>query len=377
MSIRFSHRLIATATMSSMLLSALGACNAITGADDIVFVDQSTSPAYGNGSDMNFGFTTGSGGDHDDHGFEACATASDEAKLMTINMYIAVDKSGSMGSNNKWNNARSAFNTFFKDPAADSINVALRFWPDQSCNGNTCNNNDACINPLVSLGSLADDQHQSALVAAFNAQHPGGGTPMSAALDGATEWCVNNQESNQGTELSVVVLLSDGAPTQCNQNTKGLTNIARKAYEDAGVLTFAVGLQGSNEHLMNSIAQAGQTEKGYFIGNGNTQEELLAALKDIQKNVTCAFAMPQTEDEDDIIDPTQVNVTHTRSGSSEPTVLSQMRDEADCGQSGDGWYYDDPVAPKVIKLCPATCAEVQNDPGAKIEIVVGCETIVN
>ena len=47
-----------------------------------------------------------------------------------------------------------------------------------------------------------------------------------------------------------------------------------------------------------------------------------------------------------------------------------------CGTNGKGWYYDDPDAPKTINLCPSSCEQVQNDPNAKLEIVLGCDTVV-
>ena len=41
---------------------------------------------------------------------------------------------------------------------------------------------------------------------------------------------------------------------------------------------------------------------------------------------------------------------------------------------GPGWYYDDPIDPKIINLCPASCTAVEADDKGKIEIILGCET---
>jgi hypothetical protein len=38
-----------------------------------------------------------------------------------------------------------------------------------------------------------------------------------------------------------------------------------------------------------------------------------------------------------------------------------------CG-SGDGWYYDDAVAPTKLIPCPASCATIDSDAAAKLEI---------
>ncbi len=48
----------------------------------------------------------------------------------------------------------------------------------------------------------------------------------------------------------------------------------------------------------------------------------------------------------------------------------------DCAAvSGSGWYYDDPIDPESIKMCPQTCARFETLANASIEIVFGCATI--
>jgi hypothetical protein len=71
------------------------------------------------------------------------------------------------------------------------------------------------------------------------------------------------------------------------------------------------------------------------------------------------------------IDPTKVNVEYTPGGGM-PQTLGQVQDEAHC--TNGGWYYDDPVAPTTITLCPETCQVIQADDQAKIRIVLGCAT---
>ena len=56
--------------------------------------------------------------------------------------------------------------------------------------------------------------------------------------------------------------------------------------------------------------------------------------------------------------------------------LPQAASLADC-DNGPGWYYDNPADPKRIKLCPASCQDVQLDPDASLRFVFGCPTEVN
>jgi hypothetical protein len=190
---------------------------------------------------------------------------------------------------------------------------------------------------------------------------------MSAALAGATKWALEYETMKEGAERVAVVLVTDGEPTACETNIQSIAKYAADAYAQAEILTFAVGLQGSNESQINAIAKAGNTTEGFFIGSGNTQTALLAALKAIQKiSVACSFAMPEPVDPNTPIDPQEVNVTYN----SQP--IKQVSGEAACGSGG--WYYDDPADPSIIQICASTCDAIQADENAKVEIVLGCKT---
>lgn len=314
---------------------------------------------------MGSGGTTGTG--------QSCAESSETATLVPVNMFITVDKSGSMDDNNKWVNAEAAFNAFFADPAAASLRVALRFWPDAGCDESSCST-AICSQPLVDVAPLSDPAHVQNLVSAFESRDPSGNTPTSAALAGAAEWAKNYTTLVEGTEKVVIILVTDGEPNGCDENINNIASHAADAYATAGVPTFAVGMVGSNESAMDVIAQAGNTGQGIFIGNGNAQADLLAALQAIQASqVSCVFAMPEGLPGKPL-DPTKVNVNYTAGGTTDPQTIGQVADEAACGANG-GWFYDNPADPAIITLCPSTCSAVQGDGAAKIEIEIGCSTV--
>ncbi len=312
---------------------------------------------------------TGQGG-----GFQQCQGIENAATKIPVSMFIQIDKSGSMADNNKWGNAKNAFTTFFKDPAAqDGLNVALRFWPDGGCDPNSCST-QACSQPQVPVGPLSDASHVQQLVNLFNSKSPGGLTPMSAALAGAELWAVNQQTMAEKKEKVVVILMTDGEPTACDQNINNIAGIADKAFQQKGILTFAVGLQGSKETDMNTIAKGGHTTKAFLIGNGNAEADLLAALKKIQDSVVaCTYAMPESPDATQSIDPNQVNITYTP-GAGGSVDFTQVGGEGSCGSDETAWFYDDPNHPAAIILCPKTCDKVQADQKAKIKVVLGCAT---
>lgn len=354
-------------------LLAVAACSAIDGSS--LEDDGAGASGVGAGSSESSGsgFDPGEG-QGGDVGEQTCAESVVMPQLVPVSMFIAVDKSGSMDGG-KWNDTVSAFTSFFTDPEADGLEVALRFWPQGGCNDNTCDV-DACAQPQVPLGSLADGAHEQALVNLFMATDPNGNTPMSAALGGATQWALDQQVVAEAVKRYVVILVTDGEPNGCQENINTIANIAGNAYQSGDILTFAVGLQGSNESDMDAIAAAGGTMTGFFIGSGNAQADLLAALKQIQQTaVACTFAMPESESAGEVVDPNKVNVTYTPVGGQTATI-TQVASEADCTAQNGGWYYDDPADPSIIQLCESTCNAVQQNEGASVEVVLGCQTVV-
>jgi len=352
-----------------------GACTGDIGSDDEgATEDGNAGSGAGNGLGGNFNPT---GGDGTGGGEEACADLVLEPQTVPVSMFITVDKSGSMGTNNKWNNTRQAFNAFFTDMEADGLNVALRFWPDDGCTQSNCQPpGNGCEQPQVNMGSLADPTHEQALIQLFNNKNPGGNTPTEAALSGAIEFATGYQMGGEAGEQVVVILVTDGEPTACNQNINVIKGYAQDGFDNNGILTFAVGLAGSNENQMNQIAQSGGTNQGYFIGNNNTEQALLQALKDIQDvAVACTFAMPESDDPNRPIDPNRVNVIYQADDSDPGTKVPQVSGASDCTSEG-GWYYDDPTDPAVIYLCDATCDAANSSETSKISIEVGCASVV-
>src|SRR4030095_8022857 len=58
------------------------------------------------------------------------------------------------------------------------------------------------------------------------------------------------------------------------------------------------------------------------------------------------------------IDPDKVNLEFRLHSTSQ--VIPRVSSAAQCG-SGEGWYYDNPVQPTQIDLCPATCSRIRQN----------------
>jgi von Willebrand factor type A domain len=336
----------------------------------------------GNGGSLNLDGSAASGGTTVIDPDAACATTNQNAALTPVDMLIMFDRSGSMNQNNKWPQASNALIAFFQDPGTAGLRVALRFFPHDlpvpGCsggNGGACDAN-ACSQVLVALGALSadpapTDAQEQALVSAVQGNGPGngGGTPMYAALSGAEMWAAATQQQNPGDKV-VVILVTDGAPNGCDEDINHIASLAASAFSSSGILTYAVGLEGSNNSDMDAIAQAGGTANGIFIGAGNAQQELLAALKAIQGSaVSCNIPYP-TSQGGTPLDPTKINVNYTPGGGGAMQTIGQVQGASECANGG--WYYDNPTTPTVITLCPSTCSTIQGDSSAKLEVLIGC-----
>lgn len=326
------------------------------------------------GLDLDGGSGASGGGFDKD---ASCAIASDEATKVPVTLLIMFDKSGSM-LGPPWTQTTLALQDFFMDPASAGLSVGIRFFPDDGCDEPAC---DAvpCSQPKVEPAPLTDlsaptDVQEQALLDAFIDESPAGGTPMSAALQGALIWA-SNHVSAHPLEKVAVVLVTDGEPEDCNTDTTYITGLASDAYNQSGVLTFAIGLEGSSETLMDHLASAGGTGSGVFIGAGNAQEELVAALNGIRDTtVACEYVLPTEVDGHPVI-PSQVNVFYSAGGTGEAVAIGQVPNAGACTTDKGGWYYDDPASPTRILFCDSTCTGLRSDENAVVEILVGCTTI--
>ncbi len=310
---------------------------------------------------------------------EGCAASQARGALTPVTMYVMLDNSLSMDQQQKWDNATRAVNAFFQDSATGGLKIALRFFdnPDSGggCNEQACTNDTvaSCGQPEVPLGELSDqagDSQETALVDAVNRHNPDvAGTPLFAALTGATEWAVSQQAATPNEQV-VVLFVTDGEPRQqdsCPRDATSIAQVAANAYTE-GVLTYAIGLEGSNEQLMNSIASAGGTGRGIFVGSQNAESDLLAALNQIRgEAVSCDIQLPSSADSD----PSEAMVKVTLS--SGEMALSRVNGSSDCTNSG-GWYFNDNQDPTRILLCDSTCDSVTNDSAPSIAIELGCLT---
>jgi len=365
-----------------LVFSALGLASAAIAA---CAPDSGLGGASGNPGGTGSG--TGSGGAGGDVGFldggpgggipdpdAACGLVTEQGKATPLSLYIAFDKSNSMFGT-KWDSGEAGLGAFVSDPASAGTTVALNFFPlpEES----TCDQFKYKA-PKVPFGELPANANP--IIQAIAAQNPDGvKTPIYPALGGAILACGDQLKQNPGTACAVL-LVTDGDPVgpapMCSgvnpEDPKVIANLAKTGLDLYGVRTFVIGLQGVNQSTANLIAAAGGTDSAILVGSVNVQQEFQNALfKARGKALPCDYEIP-TKVAGGEVDPGYVNVLYTPSAGGTPKTILQ---DADC-TNGVGWYYDNPASPTKMSFCPSTCQTVRTDLGAKVQILLGCETEV-
>jgi hypothetical protein len=325
----------------------------------------------GNGSSQSGG--SGVGGKPIDPD-AACGVVEEKANVTPLNLYLMVDRSVSMEGTN-WNAARAGLEAFLASPKAAGVRAAIKFFPivdtTPSCDQNLFKT------PTVPFAPLPGNAQP--ILDAMDAETPAGfGSPIYPALGGAILAGIDVASNNPG-ETAAVLLVTDGAPegpgTSCSgvdpEDPAEIAAIAASGYAFAPpVVTFVVGLPGVNQAFANQVAQAGGSDQAILVSNVNVAVEFQKALeKVLGQALPCEFAIPFKVDSGEI-QLTQVNVEVTPGGGM-PVIVPQ---NLDC--DGPGWKYDQIVDPTKIILCPETCAEVKADYQAAIQILLGCQTII-
>ncbi len=332
-----------------------------------------------------------------------CASEKYTGELVPADMFVMLDRSGSMNDSGKWGAVTKAINDFVQLPNLSKLGMGIAFFPtkpavppptapctsDIDCGAygpcipgfNQCNGalapNDSCVapdyaKPAVPIADLPGVG--SAIATAISGQSPGGdSTPAAPALEGAIDYA-QSWAAQHTDRVVIVVFATDGEPTNCNPNR--VDTVAARAKEGLdgtpSVKTFVIGV-GQELTTLNLIAKEGGTDKAVLVSTGNAAQEFLAALNKIRGAIGCQYLIPKPATGDP--DYGKVNVAFTPNGGAQE-VYPKVNDASGCvGQKA--WYYDNPSSPTQIVLCPAACDQVENTQGGGVtEVVLGCKTVV-
>jgi hypothetical protein len=333
----------------------------------------STGGSFGDGAipDVSFNY------DAPEPQQDACAAVTVQAQLTPLDLYVVLDRSGSMVNSSlgplRWPPVRDALNAFFQSPSTAGIGIALTMFAHPTAS--ECSP-ASYATPLVAMAPLPGSAtgHAITLQNTMNQYAPvlGIGTPTKSAMTGAVTFAKNHKIANPGRTVALV-LATDGLPgaAGCTGEDAPGTQAAIAAgfTGTPSIRTYVIGIDPTAQMStnLNAWANAGGGQ-AFDVGTAGGPTQFLNAMKSIQSSLLgCNFAMPTTDA--GIIQTDKVKVVFTP-GAGGPTQLPRVNDQSAC--SGPGWYYDNNANPTSIILCPGSCTTVQADPSGKVDIELGC-----
>jgi hypothetical protein len=286
----------------------------------------------------------------------------------------------------RWCYAINALAGFFAAPTSNGMGVALQFFPNGNCGWvnaneqNCCAYGDCCRGtadavPAVPLGQLP--KTLPSLVQALNDQSPlGTTTPIEAALRGLLTYSAASKTPNRSM---VGVLVTDGDPNGCELNAAALADLIATHRINTGIKTFIIGTDGANFHTLEQLAVAGGATAhsiycttgfsscSFFNVGEGAPEAFIDALQQIQRAVVgCRFSLPSTDA--GIVEASTLTIEIVSPASADRKTLMHRASATECG---DGWYAESDH-PGEFSLCPQTCANVQSQVGAVVQLMAGC-----
>lgn len=324
------------------------------------------------------GIVLGGSGTGGGPAFAECAKESAKADLRPLDLYIVLDRSGSMVGV-RWPAVSKALSAFVKDPGATGVGAGIQFFP-LSDEAKVCKY-EAYAVPAVTIGGLPGNAAaiDAALViaeppkAVGQPNLPTSNTPTLPALQGAYDFARSWATSHP--ERTVVVLLAtDGEPNACGSTVENSRQVAKNALAAVpSIPTFVVGV-GKELVSLDLVAAAGGSEKAILVDAEatDTQAQFVAALEKVRGTaLPCSVTIPKVTG---ALDANLVNVKSTTAAGQE-TFLGRVASAAACGADGVGWYYDDPAAPKEVSLCATSCQSIRKAAGS-LDIVFGCVSVL-
>jgi von Willebrand factor type A domain len=305
----------------------------------------------------------------------ACASETQAAEQVPLAMLLVMDRSGSMTTDNRWDQARNAMVGFADSPAVLATKLGLTIFPPDT--------GDQCLSksyaPIVPISPLPGAAVK--IKAELMARSPNGGTPMGSALQGGVE-VMNAHLTANPNEEGVIILVTDGDPGGCSGD--GVATVAKiaelAAKSKPPIRTFVVGMDGATFTNLDIIAKAGGGAPKAFTaskgapGGQSPQQQLLDALQKIRSGaIGCEYVLPVPDTTKGVLALDSVIVNFSP-GNDEPEVgFRRVWSEADCSQATGGFYYDDNDAPKRIILCSASCDDVRSaSANGKVDVLLGC-----
>jgi len=309
----------------------------------------------------------------------ACLSAAQnaDAVLLPVDIIWVVDTSGSM--NDEANEVQNALNDFSNFIAASGIDYHVVLIADAGA-----------MTVPPPLGGSAEFMHVNQVVGSTDALEvvynsyasfssflrPNASTHFVVVTDDESDWSQGQFESMIGqfsnaslsnytfhsicSEPQVLIPATPPFPAIMGPCTGGL---------GSGNTAAAPG----DTYIAMSAATGGLWSSICSTDWNPTFNAVAAAVSD-GIALPCTYQIPEPP-VGETLDPERVNFVYTTSSGATETVPN-VGTEANCTAAG-GWYYDNPVTPTQILVCPTTCTILEANQEGDVDIEFGCATIVD
>ncbi len=313
-----------------------------------------------------------------------CVGDSHETEPLPVNIYVMMDRSVSMlrdvagtsddpapPGESRWDGVSQAIADFVNDPAAAAVGLGIQFFGADILASEELNCDPAnYANPMVPIGALAEVGPDITAAVDSMADQLGGLTPTLPALQGAIQYAADDAEATG--RRTVVLLVTDGQPTQCQDpiSVAAVADEAARGLAEDDVMTFVVGL-GAGLFNLHRIAQSGGTGDAILIEGGDAVAQFRDAIMNIATTrLSCEFDIPDPSNPLQQVNPDEVQMVYTPAVG-EPEEIPKLGTGADCGSAPNGgWFFNSTSNPETIHICACNC----NRLGAgRIEVRLGCE----
>jgi lariat debranching enzyme len=324
---------------------------------------------------------------------DACAAVAQQAsqKVLPADIIWAIDTSGSMSEESDFvQNKLGAFAGGIFSLGID-VHVALIAEPQAPpiCILGICIPNDGiCIPAPLGSGQCPKDTnppfflHDTSTVASTDA--------LNVLLKSYSNW---KQVLRPEATKTIIVVTDDdatSAPYAKSGFPDGAKGAAKKFIDDFTALD-PVMLKGWK---MNSIfsftncpsaATPGETwaelvsQTNGVKGDLCTQDfqpifnDMAKAIVAGAKPLDCHWSIPPAPVGQEL-NASKVNVKYT-SGTGQEQDIYYVDGQSKCDPQKGGWYFDDPVTPTQVVVCPTSCNTIQGDKDGKIDLLFGCERV--
>lgn len=351
----------------------------IDGADGGVSSDSDNDADADTVSNRDGGISGDAGkGDSD---MDVCESVAVQAEVDPAYLAFAFDISGSMGAGDepwhdqtlKWEPLTEATQAFLEDPGSAGFFASMTFFPREL---DKCEDS-GYIEPDVPMTALPSNVFGAAMQDSI-ADGWGGGTPTRHVMAGVLGFVSQSRALNPGTY--VVVLVTDGYPTGCSDNSIDSVVTVAEGGVDLGIVTYIIGLnnppiQGAPDTTasLGEIAAGGGTGDAFIIDTGDprqTASDFASVIEQIRNStIACTVSIPPPPD-NRAFDKQKVRVVVTSAGSDTELVYNPSCD------GDNAWRYDNPEQPSSIVLCDSTCTALQENPAASLSVEFACRNII-